>query len=57
MKEIRRKEEFGENKIQVILQFPDEEKDTILLQKEVKAILIAELHKQIKNFHLSERRE
>ncbi len=54
MREINQDINCGEETIRLILQFPDEKQDTILIQKEVKAILIAELHKQIKNFYLSE---
>lgn len=57
MREINQDINCGEETIRLILQFPDEEQDTTLMQKEVKAILIAELQKQIKNFYLSERRE
>lgn len=50
MKEINQDINCGKKTIRLILQFPDEEQDTILIQKEVKAILITELQEQIKNF-------
>lgn len=49
MKEINQDINCGEETIRLILQFPDEEQDTILIQKEVKEILITELQEQIKN--------
>ena len=49
MKEINQDINCGEKTIRLILQFPDEEQNTILIQKEVKEILITELQEQIKN--------
>lgn len=49
MREINQNINCGEETIRLILQFPDEEQDTILIQKEVKEILITELQEQIKN--------
>ncbi len=48
MKELNRDINCGKETVKLVLQFPDEEQDTILIQKEVKAILIAELYEQIK---------
>lgn len=50
MKEINQDINCGNETIRLVLQFPDEEQDTVLIQKEVKAILITELQEQIKNF-------
>lgn len=50
MKEINQNINYGRETIRLVLQFPDEEQDTILIQKEVKAILITALQEQIKNF-------
>lgn len=50
MKEINQDINCGKETIRLVLQFPDEEQDAILIQKEVKAILITELQEQIKNF-------
>lgn len=50
MKEINQDINCGKKTIRLVLQFPDEEQDTILIKKEVKAILITELQEQIKNF-------
>lgn len=49
MREISQNITCGKETINLVLQFPEEEQDTILLQKEVKAILITELQEQIKN--------
>lgn len=50
MKEISQNINYGEETIRLVLQFPDEEQDTILIQKEVRTILIDELQEQIKDF-------
>lgn len=49
MKEINQDINCGKETIRLVLQFPDEEQDTVLIQKEVKAILITELQEQIEN--------
>lgn len=48
MGEINQDINCGKKTIRLVLQFPDEEQDTILIQKEVKAILVTELQEQIK---------
>lgn len=50
MKEINQNINCGKETIRLVLQFPDEEQDIVLIQKEVKAILVTELQEQIKNF-------
>lgn len=50
MREINQDINCGKETIRLVLQFPDEEQDTVLIQKEVKAILITELQEQIKKF-------
>lgn len=47
MREINQDIICGENTIRLILQFPEKEQDIILVQKEIKEILITELKKQI----------
>lgn len=49
VKEIKHEKEFGEKKIQVILQFPESSDKTLQTKKEVKEILIKELQKQIRS--------
>ena len=49
MKEINQDINYGKETIRLVLQFPDEGQDNILIQKEVKEILITELQEQIKN--------
>lgn len=49
MKEIRREKEFGEEKIQVILQFPESSDKAAQIRKEVDEILKKELQRQMKN--------
>lgn len=50
MKEINQDINCGKETIRLVLQFPDEEQDTISIKKEVKAILVTELQERIKNF-------
>lgn len=52
MREINQDINCGEETIRLVLQFPDEEQDTILIQKEVKAILVTELQEKMKDFSL-----
>lgn len=48
MKEIRREKEFGEEKLQVILQFPESSDKAAQIKKEVTEILERELQRQMK---------
>lgn len=50
MKEINQNINYGKETIKLVLQFPDEEQDTILIQKEIRTILITKLQEQIKDF-------
>lgn len=49
MEEIRREKEFGKEKIQVILQFPESSDKAAQIKKEVAEILKKELQRQMKN--------
>lgn len=49
MEEIRREKEFGKEKIQVILQFPESSDKAAQIKKEVTEILKKELQRQMKN--------
>lgn len=57
MRELNRDINCGKETVKLVLQFPDEEQDTVFIQKEVKAILIAELYEQIKNIQKASKRE
>ncbi len=57
MRELNRDINCGKETVKLVMQFPDEEQDTVLIKKEVKAILIAELHEQIKNKQKEPKRE
>lgn len=57
MRELNRDINCGKETVKLVLQFPDEEQDTAFIQKEVKAILIAELYEQIKNIQKESKRE
>jgi len=47
MKEVNQDVQDGAGTMKVVLQFPEETQDISSIQKEVKAILINELHEQI----------
>lgn len=49
VKEIRREEDDGKKKIQVILQFPESSDNTLQIKKEVTEILKKELQYQMRN--------
>lgn len=49
MEEIKREAEYGKEKIQIILQFPEASDETTQIKYEVSAILKRELQKQLKN--------
>lgn len=48
MKEIKKDVDYGNRTIRVVLQFPDESEDAVMIQKSVKSILMMELEEQIK---------
>lgn len=48
MKEIRQTLHYGTEKMQLILQFPDEPQDIRIIQKEIRAVLITALQEQMK---------
>lgn len=48
MKEIKKDVDYGNRTIRVVLQFPDESEDTVMIQKSVKSILMMELEEQLK---------
>ena len=49
VKEIYKNVNFGNETIQVILQFPDEAKDEAMIRNSIKEILMMELQRQIKD--------
>lgn len=57
MRELNRDITCGKETTKLVLQFPDGEQDTVLIQKEIKAILIAELYEQMKNIQKESKRE
>lgn len=57
MRELNRDITCGKETTKLVLQFPDGEQDTVLIQKEIKAILIAELYEQMKNIRKESKRE
>ncbi len=48
MKEIKKDVDCGNRTIRVVLQFPDESEDAVMIQKSVKSILMMELEEQLK---------
>ena len=48
MKEIKKDVDYGNRTIRVVLQFPDESEDAVMIQKSVKSILMMELEEQLK---------
>jgi len=48
MKEIKKDVDCGNRTIRVVLQFPDESEDAVMIQKFVKSILMMELEEQLK---------
>lgn len=49
MKEIKKDVDYGNKTIRVVLQFPDESEDAVMIQKSVKSILMMELEEQLKS--------
>ncbi|MDE7477646.1 MAG: hypothetical protein K2M91_06810 [Lachnospiraceae bacterium] len=49
MKEINKDVDYGNRTIRVVLQFPDESEDVVMIQKSVKSILMMELEEQLKS--------
>ena len=49
VKEIHKNVNFGNETIQIILQFPDEAKDEAMIRDSIKEILMMELQRQIKD--------
>ena len=48
MKEIKKDVDYGNRTIRVLLHFPDESEDAVMIQKSVKSILMMELEEQLK---------
>ncbi|MEZ3487105.1 MAG: hypothetical protein K1W22_11110 [Lachnospiraceae bacterium] len=49
MKEIKKDVDYGNRTIRVVLQFPDESEDAVMIQKSVKSILMMELEEQLQD--------
>ncbi|MDE6364720.1 MAG: hypothetical protein K2L86_10770 [Lachnospiraceae bacterium] len=50
MKEIKKNVDYGNRTIRVVLQFPDESEDAVMIQKSVKSILMMEVEQQLLQF-------